>query len=509
MRVTLRALALAMAVLAGWQARAAEPDALPPAVYTHVATPARQVAAAAMLRLAAQAGQARVIIGLALTLGSPATLNEAQESAQTTRLRGLQRAMLQRTLGRSTGDDLRLYRVIPFVAATVTAAQLARLFADPDVRTVELDRQSQPAALGYDMTLIEADEVWARGFRGAGYTVVVLDTGVQLTHPVFAGKIVAQGCFSSNFAGYSSLCPGGAASSLAPGSGAACAASVCNHGTYVASIAVGNGAGFEGVAPAASLIPVQMNSFSASVATCYPRPAPCVTSYMSDQVSALEQVQTWSKSFKIAAVNMSTGAGSYPAACDSIFPAQAAIVTALRSQGVLTAIASGNDSLNGSIAAPACLSSAVAVGSTDAADSVSSFSNQSSLVKLMAPGSNITGAIPGGGFTVGSGTSLAAPHVAGAIALLRRAAPSWASPEDVLSALACASQPVTRANLTKPRIDVLWADNYLNYLPPGTWNWTFSKPAAVAAWRRAAATASPPFLRAIGRRAGFLTARPE
>jgi subtilisin family serine protease len=234
----------------------------------------------------------------------------------------------------------------------------------------------------------------------------------------------------------------------------------CDHGTHVASIAVGNSSDLKGVARGAELISAKVFSRFDSPDFCGSGPAPCILSYTSDQIRALERVYALRTRFKIASANLSLGGGQFSSDCDSSLPAYKAIIDNLRADGIATAIASGNNGFNGSVSSPACISTAVTVGSTTKADEVSSFSNHASLVELMAPGGNILAAVPGGDLEIKSGTSMATPHVAGAWAILKQGKPT-ATVSEALEALACTGQPVDRAGITKPRIDVLEALNVL------------------------------------------------
>jgi subtilisin family serine protease len=81
------------------------------------------------------------------------------------------------------------------------------------------------------------------------------------------------------------------------------------------------------------------------------------------------------------------------------------------------------------------------------------------VVDLLAPGSAILAAIPGGR-AVKDGTSMATPHVAGAWAILREAKP-YASVAEIQAALACTGKPIARAGIARPRVDVLKALNVL------------------------------------------------
>ncbi|MGQ0484891.1 MAG: S8 family peptidase [Hyphomicrobiales bacterium] len=433
-------------------------------------------------------GQIRVIVGLRMKMRMEHTLTSAQAAAQLRDLQALQSGVAARVLGSAGAQSQDRFTFIPFMSIFVNEAQLRRLLADHAVASVQED-VPVPPQLNQSAPLINANDVWAKGFNGTGQVVAVLDTGVAKTHPMFAGKVVSEACYSTTDApnNFLSVCPGGVAESTAPGSGVNCSTvwKGCDHGTHVAGIAVGNSSVRDGIARDSRLIAMQVFS---RLTTTNPD---SVRSYTTDQIKALQRVHALRTIHKIAAVNMSLGGGQHAATCDALNPALTTAITNLRNVGIATIIASGNDGFTGFISSPACISTAVAVGNTTKADLVWRSSNHSPLVKLMAPGTNINSALPGGTYGAKTGTSMAAPHVAGAFGVLRNVKTA-ATVDEILGALTCSGKIVDRRFVTggdpveldpqKPRIDLLGAYNHLKKPLNVLRSWPFSAAAELDDW---------------------------
>jgi hypothetical protein len=344
----------------------------------------------------------------------------------------------------------------------VDSQALVELEANPGVRRVFEDRLLKPV-LAESVPQIGADIAWDEGYDGAGTVVAVIDSGVDKTHPFLANKVVAEGCFSSRETGSVGDCPNGHTTQIGSGAGVPCdfAPFTCSHGTHVAGIAAGNGiamgAGFSGVAKGAGLIAVQV--FHSSVSDCLPffEEFPCARAFSSDIGAALEYVYELRNQYVIAAANMSLGGGTYTSTCDNEDPQITAVIANLRSVGIPTVTASGNDGEPDAISFPACVTGAVSVGSVDKTDEVSYFSNISPLLSLLAPGGSIMSSVPGGDFAVFDGTSMAAPHVAGAWAILKQKTPN-ATVDEILTQFQQTGVPITDerygTGIVKPRIDV-------------------------------------------------------
>lgn len=354
-------------------------------------------------RLAQRDGSVPVIVRVATTEADP-TIHDAQG------------AVLQGLKG-SGADVERRYTSIPALALTLGVDGVNRLRSATGVVGVSLDHPATPDLLN-SVPSIGGVAAREAGALGRASTVAILDTGVDGSHPMLAGKVVGEACFSRG-----GNCPNNATVMNGPGSGAPCSySSQCAHGTHVAGIATGVTSSRKGVAPSATVLSVQVFSlYNGSI-----------VSWTSDQMAGLDWVYSMRENFTIAAVNLSLGFSLYSdrPTCDSdgANSGYMAAVNRLRAVGIATVAAAGNDGSSGSMAFPACMTGVYGVGSVNNSNVVSSFSNRNSMTSYFAPGESITSSVPGGGYASSTGTSMATPHVVGAFAILR-----VAYPDDTLS----------------------------------------------------------------------------
>ncbi|MBL3670499.1 proprotein convertase P-domain-containing protein [Streptomyces sp. M2CJ-2] len=361
------------------------------------------------------------------------------------------------------GDTLQSFDTLPVITLKVARSGLDELAAQPGVVSVTED-VPVPPALDESVPLIGGAQAATAGMTGAGSAIAVLDTGVATEHPFLQDRIIAEACFSPIDDDYSatSLCPNDTAAQEGPGTadsetGACATIAACSHGTHVAGIAAGDGTGIarapaRGVAPGADIVAIQIFSKFASEDFCGPGAAPCVLSFTSAQIAALEKVlQLRQSGTPVVAANLSLGSGRYAAACETD-PRKLAIDN-LFNAGVATVVASGNNGYGDAVSAPACISSAIAVGSTTDDDQLSSFGNRGALLDVLAPGTGIVSSMPGDGYALKNGTSMAAPHVAGGFAILREAFPTKSIGE-LESLLESTGKSITYTGASTPRIDI-------------------------------------------------------
>jgi subtilisin family serine protease len=386
-------------------------------------------------------------------------LTPAGQSVQRRDIAGARLQILARLAGRSH-RVLHQYSTVPLVALEVGPDGLAELEASSLwVKRVVVDTLNAPT-LPQSVPLIGADQAWSQGYDGTGVVVAIVDTGVESTHPFLSGKVVEEACYSSNVSGHSiTMCPNGSTQQTGAGAGVSCPLSSCWHGTHVAGIAAGNGAGasvaFSGVAKGAQIMSVMVFSKFTSALDCGGS-APCALAWTSDIIAGLERVYAVRGSWNLSSANLSLGGSTgFTSPCDG--DPTKPIIDNLRSVGIASAIAAGNNGFTNALSAPGCISSAISVGATSKSDVIASFSNTAAYMSLLAPGVSIYSSVKGGIFGYASGTSMATPHVAGAWAVLKQAAPN-ASVDQILSALQSTGLPVSETNggvtITKSRIRI-------------------------------------------------------
>lgn len=323
------------------------------------------------------------------------------------------------------------YSTLPLLAMSVTLDSLIALEADPNVTRISEDRVVK-TTLNNTVNIIGADAAWAAGYTGAGWYVAVLDTGIRKTHEMFRGKNIVEACFANGVTSSTEgHCPNGLNEMIASGAAVHQPNNFegYDHGTHVAGIATGNSTILKGVAKDSDIIDVQVFSRFSGQDICNGVDY-CVLAFDSDVIKGLDYVYSIRGSYSIAAVNMSLGGGAYSdqALCDTENAEYKLAIDNLRSADIATIIASGNDGLCDGVSAPACVSSAIAVGAVTDNNSEAFFSNwHPALLDLWAPGVDInssTGASDNS-YDSWSGTSMAAPHVAGTWAILKQGNPAW------------------------------------------------------------------------------------
>lgn len=342
----------------------------------------------------------------------------------------------------------RQFKSINAIAATITAQQLHNLIEDDSVKAVGLD-VGGAGGLAEAIPQVGINQVrQSYGLRGAGIEIAVLDTGIDTDHPDLESQVLSQKCFADS-------CPNGSDN----------AEDDNGHGTHVTGIIASQGNSAEmGGAPGVGIHAIKVldsnNSYSS---------ASIVLAGLDHVINQLPSVDI---------VNMSLGTNAlFNADCDTQYAFTSAFSTAintLRDRGALSFVASMNNASDDSIAAPACIANAIAVGAvwdTDPnsyfgsctevspkADEMACFSNSSVSLDLLAPGSPIRSSRNGGGTATYSGTSMATPMAAACAALILEYDPT-STPSRVEALLETETSVFVKDNLNRefPRIDCIQA----------------------------------------------------
>lgn len=429
----------------------------------------------------------RVIVELIEPGKSPGERRKAIEDLQTA---VIEDALGPRAIRRIDEDRYGLVRMwsIPVFAINVNKTQMSRLEADPRVRSISPDSEVY-TQLDESTAIVQMPEAWDSPYTafGTGQSIAIIDTGIEPRHKFLdSRRIIAEACFSGGGNTAASFCPNGKRQHIGQGAGRACPASYsakCSHGTHVAGIASGfniksvNGEPAKGVAYRSDIIAIQVfkkNNGNISATT-------------SDILKALDWLYARRKTFPhpLSAINMSLGSMVFSQQkCDNFLlasgPAYSMIISRLRKAGIATVIATGNSSKVGYVASPSCIGPAVAVGASTKRtatepEQMAVYSNMGPLVDLMAPGGDlrpypvdarfgagILSSVAGNTFAAYQGTSMAAPHVAGAFAAIRSVRGCGnKTVKEIETALKQTGTLIEGAGYLRPRINVRHAIDLL------------------------------------------------
>jgi len=335
---------------------------------------------------------------------------------------------------------------------------MRKLAADPNVEYVEVDqimratltpndtRFSEQWGFGTSNASINVRPAWDKA-TGTGVVVAVIDTGIT-NHADLNANILPGYDFISDAA---MARDGGGRDSNPNDEGDWYGANECGsgipasnsswHGTHVAgtvAAVTNNSTGVAGTAFNAKVVPVRV------LGKC--------GGYTSDIADAI----VWASGGTVSGVpananpaeviNMSLGGGG---SCSTTY--QNAINGAV-GRGTTVVVAAGNSNTNVSSAVPANCPNVIAVAATTSAGARASFSNYGTGIDISAPGQSILSTLNSGTTTPGSasyasynGTSMAAPHVAGVVALMQSVAPSPLSPAQVESIIKSTARPLPGA----------------------------------------------------------------
>ncbi len=417
-------------------------------------------------------GAVKIIVRLNIDFIPEGLLKQAGQRAQQRVAINNAQQILIGQVARFNAKIRGVLKYTPKIGLEVDETALTFLISSPLVSGIWEDRPLSPF-LSESIPLTGADDVLNFGYDGAGKTIAVLDTGIRRDHEFFGGsnsRIVSEACFSSNGGTTKTLCPDGGVGQIGPGAADPTVSNcydkgknICGHGTHVGGTAAGfKNLGLRGVAPNVSIISIQVFHRENSLTACYPDPAPCLRTYSIEVEKGLDHIYGLRDGFDIEAVNLSFGENEkHTTPCDTHqFKDE---VDNLRSVGIATIAASGNNGYTDGLVVPACISSVISVGNTTKSDDVYTLtraSNSADFLDLLAPGTSIFSSVvdSAGSYGLLTGTSMSAPHVAGAWAVLASANPD-ATVDEILGVLRDTGIPVQdrRNGIIKPRIDILSA----------------------------------------------------
>lgn len=355
-----------------------------------------------------------------------------------------------------------LSRLSNAVVIIAKASQRAEIAAMPGVKNVVIDSKAH-TLLTESVEQIGATQLWSLfdeqllPLTGHGITIAIVDSGIDYTHPDLGG------CFGANckvIGGYDFV---NNDNDPMDDNG---------HGTLVAGIAAANGV-LKGVAPDANLVAYKVVDNTG-------------TGFESDFVAAMEAALdpdgNLATDDAVDIINISLGYGSVSDQSVASIASNEAVAA-----GVIVVVAAGNDGPNyNTINPPGNATDVITVGAVNKNGVVAEFSSRG-LVRgdlvidypvikpeIMAPGVDISTTEVGGGYKSVLGTSTAAPHIAGAAALLLQAHPSL-NPAEIKALLVNNASPLTGDGYTVGNglVDLVASYNAKIVISPPTINYGY------------------------------------
>lgn len=336
-----------------------------------------------------------VVTGFLLVVGwsmAPVEVHGAPKRVIVT-FQGPNRADLLRGAGGVVEHEFALFRG---AVATLPEERIPALARHPAIAHIEEDKVIQAVAkpsppppaqtTPWGVARVGAPTAWALS-TGWGVNVCVVDTGIQLDHPDLKDNIAWNVTFVS---------------------GTRNGNDDNGHGTHVAGTiaAVHNTFGVVGVAPDVNLAAVKVLNKSGS-------------GYLSWELKGIE----WCVANGMDVINLSLGSETYSKSEEDA-------IKAAHAAGLVIVVAAGNDATTGNnLQYPAVFPEVIAVAATDANNDRGYFSSYGYWVDIAAPGVNILSTLKGSTYGTKSGTSMAAPHVSGAVAVLLGQDPGLTSAE--------------------------------------------------------------------------------
>jgi len=287
-------------------------------------------------------------------------------------------------------------------AESLSLADDVRVYALEDEKA-DISNHSQVKIMSASANKqIGADIVHNSGNTGSGRKVAVLDTGYNYLHPELSSSYLGGQDFVNN--DNDPMDDDG-------------------HGSHVSGIITADGVNpsAKGVAPDAGIIAGKVLDNNGS-------------GYLSDVVAGIywavdgvDGIYGTSDDFGADAINLSLGTGApyvYRNFCDGVLPDLTNAIKYAIQKNVTVVVAAGNSGSSG-VSIPGCISYSTTVGAVNSWDKVASFSGRGNALDISAPGVNIYSTILGSLYAAWSGTSMATPMVAGVIALVKYAHPSY------------------------------------------------------------------------------------